>query len=132
MFDPVEEKSRIYEMLSESKVEEHHYNNQQIIDQAVDFAMCEYKELALAYNDFFESVSHLVVFKYKMRDTIVKETINTFKNLREMISNEGFTNEELESMPTPVYNQVIAVQKERSELLKEIAKTYMPERMKNK
>ena len=132
MFDPVEEKSRIYEMLSESKVEEHHYNNQEIIGHAVDFAMCEYRELAHAYNDFFQKVSHLVVFKYKMKDTIVKETINTFKSLREMITNEGFTNEEMETMPTPVYNKVIAVQKERSELLKKIAETYMPERMKNK
>lgn len=124
-----EEKNRIYEMLSESKVEEFYHDKKQLFKDAVYFALSEYRELAKSYDNFFKSVDHLVIFQYLIKDRVMKDTINMMKEIKFLIEKQ-YTKEELEHMPTPVYDQVLETQRQRADLLKKIAETYLADRVK--
>ncbi|CDQ41912.1 hypothetical protein [Virgibacillus salexigens] len=123
-FNPKEEKMRIYEMLSEASVENYNYSKNELFYQSIDFALSEYKELALAFDSFFKSIDHLIIFREMMESNLKTDTANQLKNLK-MLIEKNYDQRELEKMPTSVYNQVLDVQKQRADLLKKVAQTYL-------
>lgn len=129
MFDPNKEKQRVYEMLSEAHVENKHFTKKELFKDSIHFALSEYKELATQYNIFFKSVDHLVIFNHELKDEVVKNTVNMLRELRFLIEKD-YTKEELENMPTTVYDQVLQTQKKRADLLKKIAEVYLKDRVK--
>jgi|SRR5699024_2942266 len=124
MFDSQKEKDKIYEMLSSTKVEENHFNKQELAERAISIAMDEYEELAYSFNDFFNSISHLVIYQKEMNEALQQFVSQFMNNTRNLIQ-RNYSKEELESLPSDLYDHVLESQQRRSELLKEIINTYI-------
>ena len=124
MFDSQKEKDKIYEMLSSTKVEENHFNKQELAERAISIAMDEYEELAYSFNDFFNSISHLVIYQKEMNEALQQFVSQFMNNTRNLIQ-RNYSKEELESLPSDLYDRVLESQQRRSELLKEIINTYI-------
>lgn len=128
-YDPLEERDRIYELLSVSKIEDNHLAKKELFDESITFALSEYQELAISYDNFFKSINHLVIFNHAIKGKVMKETINMLRELKFLIE-KNYEKEELEKMPTAVYDQVLHTQKQRADLLKQVAETYLKQRVK--
>lgn len=130
MFNPTVERERVYNLLSQASVENQHLSKKELFDESIVFALSEYMELAKHYDDFFKAVDHLVIYNHMLKENVLKDTINMMRELKHLIE-KNYEKDELEKMPPSVYDQVLHSQKERADLLKKVAETYLRNRVKN-
>lgn len=131
MFDPQEERLRVYDMLVPLIEEERDLKKEQIIKKSITIALEELKEFEESFRKFLKSVDHLLIYKEVIRQPLVKNIDILIKDLAMMVE-RNYTSDELDKMSREVYNQVIRQQKQRLDLLKKIANTYVMQNNKKK
>ena len=124
MFNIEEERTKVYHMLVSQSEEEKAFSKQEIIKKSVNLALEEIEEFEKAYQDFVERVQHLCIFQQQIFDPLDKDIKKVTNALRTIIK-KNYTAEELENLSGSQYNKIVRQQKERVDLLKKIAKTYL-------
>jgi hypothetical protein len=124
IFSPESEKKRIFELLSPALDEERQQNKQNYLKKATAIALDEVQELKKEYELFISRIQHLQVFQQVIQQPLESNMQNILRDLRFMLE-KNYTQEELERMPSDVYQQVVQSQKQRVDILKKIARTYL-------
>lgn len=124
MYQPEQEKSRIYQILKPALEIEGQTKKQRYFKESMKFALEEVDELFSEYVRFIERVSHLHVFNEVIKTPLDTNMQQIIRDLRFMIT-KNYEPAELEQMPHDVYQQVVQAQNQRVEILKKIARTYI-------
>jgi NifB/MoaA-like Fe-S oxidoreductase len=123
-YDPQQEKQKIYEILSQFQEHEQQMEKRKYLKMSIALALDELEEFEQLYRRFLKEVGHLVVYQEIIKDPLVRNMENLLRDLRFLIE-KNYTKEELEQVPSDVYQQIIQSQKQRAELLKKIARKYL-------
>jgi hypothetical protein len=123
-YDPQQEKLKIYEILSQFQEHEQQMEKRKYLKMSIALALDELEEFEQLYRRFLKEVKHLVIYQELIKDPLVRNMENLLRDLRFLIE-KNYTKEELEQVPTDVYQQIVQSQKQRAELLKKIAKKYL-------
>ena len=123
-YDPQQEKQKIYEILSQFQEHERQMEKRKYLKMSIELALDELEEFEKIYRRFLKEVQHLVVYQEIIQDPLVRNMENLLRDLRFLIE-KNYTKEELDKVPTDVYQQIVQSQKQRAELLKKIAKKYL-------
>ncbi|OXB94865.1 hypothetical protein [Parageobacillus galactosidasius] len=123
-YDPQQEKQKIYEVLSQFQEHEQQMEKRKYLKMSITLALDELEEFEQLYRRFLKEVGHLVVYQEIIKDPLVRNMENLLRDLRFLIE-KNYTKEELEQVPSDVYQQIIQSQKQRAELLKKIARKYL-------
>lgn len=123
-YDPHQEKEKVYEALSKAYLEGNQLKKEEIFEKAISIALDELKEFTIKFDEFFKSVSHLVVFEDLMKDLLVKGAKQYISDAKYLIE-KNYTTEELDAMPEEIYSKVLRTQRSRRDLLQKISKKYI-------
>ena len=124
MYIKEEEKTFMLHVVRELSKDHVKFNQQQNFERAISLAQDEIQEFEALFTKFVNDVSHLEVFQYSIKEPLTRDITKMVSNISYLV-NKSYSQEEKDSMPEEVLNNVRATQQKRYELLKNIAQRYI-------
>ncbi|QHW35764.1 hypothetical protein GZH47_33260 (plasmid) [Paenibacillus rhizovicinus] len=123
LYNPTMEKIKAIDFVNQSMAFERDFDKTDKVRRAIQIALDEILEFENSYRNFSQQNQHLQVFQHLLKPILDERMGQMINHARHMME-KTYTTDELQELPEHVYQDVIAVQKQRVEVLKKIAKSY--------
>lgn len=121
LYDALKEKERIISSLSE--LPKYGNSKKDLFNKSIEISNEQFDYFEEELNKFIKNVSNLNVYRDLMKSNFEKNSFNLLEQAKKLISSD-YTEEELNHMPENQFNQIVLLQKQRKQILSNIAKKY--------